>query len=401
MASKDKEMEDVEGDEAGVESSLVVTKYKDASDIANQALAAVIKEVAPGKKIVDLCQIGDKFINDKLATIWNKEKKMEKGVAFPTSISVNHTAGHFSPLLDDQTVLQDGDVAKIDLGVHIDGYISVTAHTVVVSEQSTATSPQPVTGRKADVICAAHYAAEAAHRLIKPGKKNTDVTEAIRKIAAEFKVEPVEGVLSHQMKRFIMDGNQTIIGKATQDQKVEEFEFEENQVYNVDIVMSTGDGKTRELDVRPTIYKRAVDQQYQLKMAASRYVLNEINSRFATMPFAIRALDEKRGKLGITELAKHDLVYPLPVLFEKPGEFVAQFKFTVIILSTGTLRLNSQPLPFVSSEYKVTDPDTLAILAQGTKRSKNNKKNKKKKKAKNEGEATGEKKSEAAMDTSK
>lgn len=73
--------------------------------------------------------------------------------------------------------------------------------------------------------------------------KNTEVTEAINKIAADFKVNAVEAVLSHQMKRYVIDGNNVIISKPTLDHKVEEFKFEENQVFCIDIVMSTGEGK--------------------------------------------------------------------------------------------------------------------------------------------------------------
>jgi len=297
--NKDEEMEEDENteEEENTLSSDIMTKYKTAAEIANAALTAVIKECTSGKKIIDICLSGDKIITDKLASIFNKTK-IEKGIAFPTSISVNNCVGHFSPLQGDATVLNEGDVAKIDLGVHIDGYISLVAHTVIVGAEnaSTVSSPLPTTGRKADVICAAYYASEAALRLLKPGKKNTDVTEMIRRIGAEFKCEPVDGVLSHQMKRFVIDGNQTIINKSTLEHKVDEFEFEENQVYAIDIVMSTGDGKAREMESRTTIYKRAVDQNYLLKMAASRYVFNEISTRFPTLPFALRALDEKERK---------------------------------------------------------------------------------------------------------
>jgi len=229
------------------------------------------------------------------------------------------------------------------------------------------------------VICAAHYAAECAHRLIKPGKKNTEVTEVINKVAEEFKCEALEGVLSHQMKRFVIDGNKVIISKSTLEHKVDEFEFEENQVYGVDIVVSTGEGKAKEMETRTTIFKRAVDQNYLLKMKAARYVFNEINTRFPTLPFTLRALDETRARLGITECLKHDLVNPYPVLFEKQGEYIAQFKFTVLLLPSGTMRLNSHPLPFVSSEHKIEDQSINAILQMSTKRTKKTKKKKKKK----------------------
>lgn len=48
-----------------------------------------------------------------------------------------------------------------DFGAHIDGFIAVVAHTVAVGDGE-------VTGRAADVLLAAHYASEAALRLLKP-----------------------------------------------------------------------------------------------------------------------------------------------------------------------------------------------------------------------------------------
>jgi len=314
---------------------------------------------------------------------------LKKGVAFPTSISLNNCVGHYSPLVEenDQTTLQEGDVVKIDLGVQIDGYISVAAHTVVATTQTGA----PTKGRKADVICAAYHAADAAHRLIKPGNKNTEVTETINKIADIFKCNMVEGVLSHQMKRFVIDGNRSIISKASIENKVEEFEFEENQIYSVDIVISTGEGKPKELETKTSIFKRAVDQTYLLKMKTSREVFNQVNNKFPTFPFCLRALeDEKRAKLGITEMLKHDLVHPYPVLYEKAGEFVAQIKFTVLILPSGTNRENSFAPPFVSSDHKIEDPAINSILAMGTKR------NKKKKKATKDGKNEKEDKMDTA-----
>lgn len=345
----------------------VVGKYHSAADVVNRALGEVSKLCVPGAKIIDLCVAGDKVINDGLKGQYTKGN-IEKGVAFPTSISVNNIVGHYSPLSGDATTLVEGDVVKIDLAAQIDGFISSAACTVVAT-----TSPNATTGNKADVICAAHFAAEAAYRLLKPGKKNTEVTEAINKIASEYKVNAVEAVLSHQMKRYVIDGNKVVISKQTLEQKVEEFEFEENEVYCIDIVMSTGEGKTKETDQKPTIFKRALDQNYSLKMKASQYLFKEINARFPTFPFALRAFDESRAKLGITECLKHDLVYTYPVLTEKQGEFVAQFKFTALIQSTGTKKLNNWTLPFVSSEHKVTDAALVQLLATNPEPSKKKK----------------------------
>jgi methionine aminopeptidase len=48
------------------------------------------------------------------------------------------------------------------MGAHIDGFIAVVAHTLVVEPKG------KVSGRKADVILAAYFASEAALRLVRP-----------------------------------------------------------------------------------------------------------------------------------------------------------------------------------------------------------------------------------------
>jgi len=306
----------------------------------------------------------DKYITDLLNTNYGKTK-LERGIAFPTCVSINNCIGHFSPMNTDKTTVKEGDLVKVDLGVHVDGFIAVAAHTFEVT--SLGASAPAITGKKADVICAAHYAAEAAHRLIKAGGKNTEVTEAIAKIAEAFHVKPVEAVLSHQLKRFVIDGNNVIANKSVIDQKVDEVTFEEGQIYGVDIVMTTGEGKGREVDNKPTVFKRAVDQTYSLKLAASRTLLNEINKKSPTLPFTLASMtDQKTTKMGITELSSHGLVVPYPVLYERNGEYVAQIKFVAAILKKNTNRLTGHPLPVVTSEYKITDQSILDLLAQTT-----------------------------------
>lgn len=73
--------------------------------------------------------------------------------------------------------------------------------------------------------------------------QNKDVTEAIQKVAAAYDCKIVEGVLSHQMKQFVIDGNKVVLSITNPETRVDEAEFEENEVYAIDIVTSTGEGK--------------------------------------------------------------------------------------------------------------------------------------------------------------
>ena len=152
--------------------------------------------------------------------------------------------------------------------------------------------------------------------------QNKDVTEAIQKVAAAYDCKIVEGVLSHQLKQFVIDGNKVVLSVSNADTKVDDAEFEENEVYAIDIVTSTGEGKViidvigmmifwlacfilslitfmlkcnsqpKLLDEKQTtIYKRAVDKNYHLKMKASRFIFSEISQKFPIMPFTARCVN--------------------------------------------------------------------------------------------------------------
>ena len=114
------------------------------------------------------------------------------GIAFPTCVSVNNAVAHFSPLASDpssEQTLAKGDVVKLHVGAHIDGFAAISAETLVVG----ASPAEPVTGRKADVIKAAWTAAEAAMRIVKVGNKNWAVTDGVGKIVSTWDCKPVEG----------------------------------------------------------------------------------------------------------------------------------------------------------------------------------------------------------------
>ncbi|XP_003973252.2 proliferation-associated protein 2G4a [Takifugu rubripes] len=365
--------------EQTIAEDIVVTKYKMGGDIANQALRLVVESASSGASVLGLCEKGDAYIMAETGKVFKKEKEMKKGIAFPTSVSVNNCVCHFSPLKSDPDyTLKDGDLVKIDLGVHIDGFIANVAHSFVVG----ASKENLITGRKADVIKAAHLCAEAALRLVKPGNQNAQVTEAWNKIAQSFKCSAIEGMLSHQLKQHVIDGEKTIIQNPTDQQRKdhEKAEFEVHEVYAVDVLISTGEGKARDGGLRTTIYKRDPSKQYGLKMKTSRMFFSEVERRFDAMPFTLRAFeDESKARLGVVECAKRELLQPFSVLQEKEGEFVAQFKFTVLLMANGPHRITNGLFDpdLYKSTYEVQDPELKTLLQSSASRKTQKKKKKK------------------------
>ncbi|KAF8937201.1 Proliferation-associated protein 2G4 [Dissophora ornata] len=341
----------------------VIAKYRLAADIAQDALTKVVARVTDGVRVSELCTFGDEVILSYTSKVYNKNN-VEKGIAFPTMISVNDCVEYYSPTgeANDDTILRNGDVVKIELGTHIDGYIATNGHTVVVNANPAA----PVEGRAADVVCAAYFAAEAALRLMKIGNNNVQVQEAIAEAAALFNCTPVTGTASNEIKRYVVATEKMILNVPDEENRpVQDFVFIANEAYTLNILISSGDGSCREGLNKPTVFARNVHQNYNLKLKSSRAAFNEISTQFGVFPFTIRALQDKRHRLGVTELASHNLLMPYPVYYTRSTDKVAQFKMTVLISANGTTRITpSLPMPYVHSAYTIPeDSNTAKLLA--------------------------------------
>jgi len=324
---EDVEEEEEEEEDTTINNSDVMMKYKKAALWANEALQAVINAAKPGAKVVDLCRLGDDTITEKVQTMF---RKMEKGVAFPTCVSLNSCVAHNSPAPGEETtpqVVALNDMVHIDLGVHVDGYCAQVAHTIHVTENGEL-SPG---ARETSVIQAAAAAVAVGLRKIRPTCSTYEVTEIIEKTAEAFKVNPAEGVLSHMMKRYIVDSVRCIPNKKVPEQLVHEYNFEPAQVWTIDVVMTTGKGKLKERDLRPSVFKTSLESKYTAKMESARELEKEIEAKFQTFPFALRNLETKKARLGLSEMVKHNMVQPYPVLFERDGEVVAHFKSTILL----------------------------------------------------------------------
>jgi len=374
-----------------------LTKYKTAADIANQTIRQLIQLCVEGAKILDICLEGDRLIEQGTGAVYNKSVKgvkVSKGLAFPTSVSVNNCVAHFSPLaldpLSSQTLAKD-DVVKLHVGAHIDGFAAVSAETLVVG----ASESNPVTGRRADVLKAAWTAAEIAMRLVKVGNKNWAITDAVNKVVTAWDCKPVEGMLSCQQEQNLIDGKKRIILNPSESQR-REFEtitFVEGEVYGIDILIaSNDDGKARLEESRTTIYQKDSTVTYQLKMKTSRAVFSEVQKKAGAFPFNVRMLeDEKKGRLGLQEAVQHGLVKPYEVIYTPANTFVAAFHFTIALLPGGPSLITHPPVWYkpelVKTEKELEDEEFKDLLA---KKLREDKKSKKKKAKTSEGDKANE-----------
>ena len=131
----------------------------------------------------------------------------------------------------------------------------------------------------------------------------------------------------------------------TQAKDREIHEFKQHEVYGVDVLLSTGDGKNQEKDAKTTVFKKT-GLTYMLKMKTSREFFSQVGKSYGPMPFNLRNCEEeKKARMGVVECVKHQVLQPFHVLYEKEGTFVAQFKFTVLLMPNGPMKITG-PLFF-------------------------------------------------------
>lgn len=362
--------------EPDVLSNEVLIKYNTAARFANQALSAVLSKCQAGASTQDLCILGDKLLYESTSSVY--KSGVERGVAEPTTINVNNALSGYSPM-DSPYVLQTGDVVKVSLGAHIDGYTAKGCHTTVIAPDN---AQGPLISKPADSVVAAYYATEAIVKLLASANTSNIVNaKSIRTLVDEcaktFHVSVTEGSKVRRIKRYLVGQarvEEDALG-ADQPKQVEwqrhipgtpifedeEFVVEQGEAWLVDIAMSTGSGKIKEhLTLRPTIFARDVTVNYNLKLKAAQSTLREIESTKSVFPFCLRSLaDQRTARMGISECKTKGVVSEYPVLVEHPKETVARQATTILLTRSGNaeaIRLTGGAaftVPWVKSEYEI------------------------------------------------
>jgi hypothetical protein len=96
---------------------------------------------------------------------------------------------------------------------------------------------------------------------------------------------------------------------------------------------------------------------------AARKLLSEVNQSFPTMPFSLRCLplEEKDARLGVTEPVRAGSLAPFAVIAEKEGAVTAHFRFTLLLLPGGTLKVTGLDMPAEVKSEKALPPALQAV----------------------------------------
>lgn len=255
--------------------------------------------------------------------------ELEGGWAFPVNVSINNIAAHYtSPIKDDELTIENGDIVKIDLGVHVDGYIVDTAFTKSFNDDKALEN----------IIQATEIALEAAKMMAKPKINTKELGKKIEDIIKGFKYNPIKELGGHQIERWTVHGKKQLPELGNQGGDI----MEEGEVFAIEIFASTGEGTVHNTNNSYIYELNPYAGRVPLRRKLSKQILGHINKNYKTLPFAERwlAKDFRMGVVfGLQELVQQGKIHVHYVLAEQKGEFVAQSEETILITEDGFKQL--------------------------------------------------------------
>lgn len=238
------------------------------------------------------------------------------GVAFPVNISLNEAAAHDTPSPDDTRTFAQGDMIKLDIGVHLDGYIADTACTVDLGDQP--------------ILCEASIAArDAAIAAVKPGVAIGTLGSIVYQEIKSRGFLPVANLTGHGLDQYCLHKGPNVPNIPSAGGAV----LEEGMVLAIEPFATTGTGFVHD-GRREEIFGQLV--QRPVRLPAARKILKEIEERNG-MPFARRHLHVKTADLALARLIHDGILRPYPILCDVSGSFVSQAEHTMIITSDGCI----------------------------------------------------------------
>lgn len=279
-----------------------IDSFVKAGQLACEALDYGEKLIKPGASMIQILDQIEEFI-----------KKQGAELAFPPQISLNSTAAHFCPDQED-VIIQEGDVAKLDLGVSINGYIADTARTIDL-------------GNNKELVNATKDALAEALKLIRPGVQIGTIGKTIQETITSHGFSPIRNLSGHGVGRYRIHGAPTIPNIDTGDTT----ELEEDQTIAIEPFATKGAGIVYESG-NSTIF--TLDYEKPVRSPITRQVLQEIK-KYNGLPFAKRWLTKKFGaaktSFAIRELTQLGMLDSHPPLVDKGQGLVSQAEHSVIV----------------------------------------------------------------------
>jgi len=278
--------------------------------IAAKVRDTVVQEIEPGVKVLDICDRAEDLI-----------RELGGGIAFPTNVDINSVAAHYVSPVDDVTLVPERSLIKLDVGVHVEGYIADTATTACLDPSLSY------------LVEAAKAGLDAAIKTIRPGVRASDVGAAIEQAIKARGAKPIRNLTGHKLARYVVHAGASIPNVASHDHHV----IQEGDVYAIEPFAVPNDADGLVTDGPPSNIYRVL-KKHSLKGAAKR-MMKHIQAEHRTLPFAsrwvLRRFPGQEGVSAFRELLDSKCIMSYPQLVEKTRAMVAQAEHSVILTEGG------------------------------------------------------------------
>ena len=242
--------------------------------------------------------------------------------AFPCNVSINEVTAHYTSPPNDKTKIPERAVAKVDLGVHVDGYVTDTAFTACFN---------PDYRRMADTAeHALRTAVENIHAELTTSKLGAIIEKAIKNRG--FK--PIANLTGHSVGRYLIHAGTSIPNVA----QLSFTKVKAGEVYAIEpfVTLPEADGRVEdgsEVTIFRLVKAKSVPSPY------AKQLFKHIENNFKTLPFAERWLNgvvpKERHREAFKELLSSKSIMGYPVFVEATRKTVTQAEHTVLITEEG------------------------------------------------------------------
>ena len=234
--------------------------------------------------------------------------------AFPCNISRDRMAAHYTPGPKDESTFGES-MTKLDIGVHVNGYIADAAITVDLSGHP-------------ELVEASQAALDAAIELVTPGANTADIGAAIERAITGYGFKPVANLTGHGLERYSAHAGPIIPNKVLDRGTT----LKEGDVIAIEPFATNGSGRISESPLNEIF---GFSGHRPVRSSQARELSKEIQEKYKTLPFARRWLVGKRIDYALSQLLRAGIIHSYPVLWEVEGALVSQAEHTVIVRDNG------------------------------------------------------------------
>lgn len=302
----------------------MIDSYIKAGKIVSEVREEASKMIKEGTLVLDLVEYVESEILKKGA-----------GIAFPCNVSINEIAAHYTSPFEDETKIEAGDMVKLDLGAHIDGFIADSAITVMADGKNLEEKlGSDRLNLNEEIIEASAAGLDAAISTVKAGVEVWEIGQAVHEAISEYKLNPIANLTGHSLEQYDLHAGISIPNINNHDGTV----LEEGQAIAIEPFATDGVGFVNDAP-GAYIFSFLADKPFRMKQ--TQQTLSYIENHYPYLPFSGRWLTEEfkpsRLHRSLKQLGDAMAIYPYSPLKEKTGCWVSQKEHTVIVEEDGCM----------------------------------------------------------------